>query len=329
MTAIQPSIDELRIEFARNDIRGWIWAWLHEHLTGYASSRIRGRYRAIAYSPSGVWDAESLSDLAEGFIVDRGIKKGAVGRAISGAPDTPAALRYLEVAFTRYVTSERARSLSRNIFDRLRDVLDQQPDFIRLAGVPPYSYYGLADWEDDPPPVATDDVLRNAGRFVPQDIAWVNYETGTRQSPGISSRDLERIARALFVGLDRLLSPRQIMAVLEERFGLRDEISSATSAVLEAVPGAIPDPLEAVEANDLAARVLGILTERQRQIVQLMLQDPLAITVRDVAARLAISKSTAANELRAIQGQFRLLGASNETIQRQILDALGPMLRAS
>ncbi|MFL5614808.1 MAG: hypothetical protein ACJ796_14190 [Gemmatimonadaceae bacterium] len=328
MTPIQPSIAELRDEFASNDVRGWIWEWLHKHLTQHTTNRIRGRYKATAYSPSGVWDDASVSDLVSGFIIERGIMKGAVARAISGASDTLAALKYLEVSFTRYVTSERPRSLSRNIFDRLRDVLDQQPDFIRLAGVPPHSYYGLADWEDDPPPTASDELLRNAARFVPQDIGWVNYETGTRQSPGISSHDLERVVRSLLTGLDRLLSPRQMMTILEERFPLRDEISAATSATLEAIPGSVQDPLEAVEANDLAARALGVFTPRQRSIVQLMLEDPSAITVREVAARLGISKSTAANELRAIQGQFRLLGASNEAIQRQILDALAPLLRA-
>ncbi len=328
MNSINPSIDDLRDEFLRNDVRGWIWGWLRENLLSYAADHIRGRLKARVYSPSGTWDAEGINDLVSGFIIERGIRKGAIAKALLAAGDTKSAEAYLNASFKRFVISERPRSLTRNLFDRLRDVLDQRVAFLRLAGVPPHSYYGLADWEDDPPQAASDELLRDADRYVPQDIRWVNYESETRQSPGISSHDLERIVRGLLAGLGRLLSARQIMAVLEKRFPLRDELGEATSDRLEASIGSISDPLEIVEASDLARRALDAFTPRQRSIVQLMLEDPSAISVRDVAQKLGMSKSTASNELRAIQGRFRLLGASNDTVQRQVLDALGSLLRA-
>jgi DNA-binding CsgD family transcriptional regulator len=329
MSNTNPTIDELRAEFRRNDVRGWIWSWLQNQLLRYSSTHIRGRLKPRVYSPSGAWDSTGLNDLLNGFIVERGIQKGAIAKALLAADDTASAIAYLNESFKHFVISERPRSLTRNIFDRLRDVLDQQVDFLRLGGVPPHSYYGLADWEDDPPPAATEEHLRDASRYLPPDIRWVNYDSGTRQSPGISSEDLERIVRSLLTGIGGLLSARQIMGILEERYPLRDELSDASSDQLDRTPGTFSDPLEVVEASDIARRALAAFTQRQRSIVQLMLEDPSMISVRDVADRLDISKSTASNELRSIQGKFRLLGASNDVLQRQILDALGPLLKAS
>jgi hypothetical protein len=327
MSGLDPSIDELRTEFAENDVRGWIWLWLERHLHHYAAKRIRGRLSATMYSPSGEWDADGLSDLVSEFIIEKGIQRAAVAKALAAASDTEGALRYLRKAFKHFVISERPRSLTRNIFDRVRDVLDDQPDFMRLAGVPPGCFYGLADWEEDPPRPASDEQLKNAARFLPEDISWVSYTKGTRHSPGLASRDLERAIHSLFVGLGYLLSARQIMSVIEQRYQLRQEATLEHDVGGLATVGS--SPLEDVEATDLAERALKILSQRQRKIVRLMLDDPAAVTVRDVAAKLGLSKSTASTELRAIQGHFRDLGASTESIQKQILDLLGPLLRAS
>jgi hypothetical protein len=329
LTPTVPSLEELRDEFVRSDVRGWIWPWLSQILTRYAAERLCGRFNPRLYSPSGAWDTAGQSDLVNGFIIERGITGGAIAKSLAAAPDVDGAVRYLQEAFKRYVVSDRPRSLSRNIFDRLRDVLDQAPDFVRLAGVAPHSYYGLANWDDDPPSAASEDLLRDAARYLPEDIAWVNYSTGTRQSPGISSVDIERIVRALFDGLGRLLSAKQIMTVLEQRYPLRDELAEATSDPLSAVAARSLDPLEIIEAEELAAKVLALLNARQRVIVALMIEDPSAISARNIGMRLGISKSTAANELKAIQARFRLLGASDDAVQRQLLDALGPKLMAS
>jgi hypothetical protein len=329
LTPTAPSLDELRDEFIGNDVRGWIWSWLSQILISYAGERLCGHFNPRLYSPSGAWDGEGQSDLVNGFIIERGIIAGAIAKSLAAAPDADGAVRYLQESFKRYVVSDRPRSLSRNIFDRLRNVLDQAPEFVRLAGVPPHSYYGLASWNDDPPTTASEDLLRDAARYLPRDIAWVNYSTGTRQSPGISSVDIERIVRALLEGLGRLLSAKQIMTVIEQRYPLRDELAEATSESLGTVAVRSLNPLENIEAEELAAKVLAFLNMRQRAIVALMIEDPSAISARDIGLRLGIGKTTAANELKAIQARFRLLGASEDAIQRQLLDALAPKLLAS
>ncbi|CAN5152835.1 hypothetical protein BH09GEM1_BH09GEM1_22670 [soil metagenome] len=329
MTSAQPPIEKLRDEFEQNQMRGWLWPWLQRSLVTYIERRIKGHYRPQVYSPTGEWDVAGCGDLANEFIIKRGIEKGGVGHALIVAPDTERLLAYLGLSLKRFVIAERPSSMSANVFERLRDVLDQRPAFMRLGGVPPRSRYGLADWEDDPPPAATDDSLREAARFVPA-IGWAVYGSGNRQSPGISSGDLERIALALFLGMNLLLTSRQIMAVINRRFLLeRGPIGdSLTSLETDHLPGR-SNPLEDTEAQNLAERAFLTFTERQRTIVRLMLEDPDAISTRDLASRLNISKSTAANELQAIQRGFRLLGASSEEIQRQILDVLWPKLRAS
>lgn len=329
MTPAQPPIEQLREEFERNEMRAWLWPWLQRSLVVYIERNIRGRYRPQIYSPTGEWDITGCGDLANEFIIKRGIEKGAIAHALIVAPDTERLIAYLGLSLKRFVIAERPSSMRANVFERLRDMLDQRPAFMRLGGVPPHSRYGLADWEDDPPAAATEDALLEAGRYVPE-VSWVAYGSGSRQSPGISSDDLERIAYALLNSTNLLLTSRQIMTVMNRRFILEDGPASDNfmSLDLEILAGG-NNPLEDTEAQNLAERAFLAFTKRQRTIVRLMLEDPEAISTRDLSTKLNISKSTAATELQAIQKGFRMLGASSDEIQRQILDVLWPKLKAS
>ena len=330
MTQSQPTLEELRDEFRRNEMHGWLWPWLRQGLVDYIGRRIKGRYRPQVYSPTGNWDLEGCGDLANEFIVQRGIGKGAILRALLVATETQSLMAYLGRSLQRFVIAERPNSMSSNVFDRLRDALDQRPAFIRLGGVPPHSYYGLAEWEDDPPLAATDEILIDASRYLPNKIEWVTYGSGSRQSPGISSNDLERIAHDLLQGTSHLMTSKQMMSIIKRRFALESESGDGDFASLDdLVIANESNPLEDVEAESLAERALSTFTLRQRNIVRLMLEEPEAISTRELAAKLRISKSTAASELQAIQSRFRLLGASSEKMQRQILEALWPRLKAS
>lgn len=329
MTPINPSLEELRREFLLSELRGWLWPWLHGRLVAYIARRVKGRYRPQAYSPTGEWDVEGCSDLANEFIVERGIRKAAIARALLVATDTPSLIAYLSLSLQRFIIAERPHSVNGNVFDRLRDVLDQRSAFIRLGGVPPHSCYGLADWEDDPRSAATEETLARASRYLPGKIEWVTYSTGSRQSPGISSDDLERIAHDLLEGTNHLLTSRQIMAVVHSRFVLENGVVGDLTSLDELEVANASNPLEDAEAENLADRALSAFTDRQRAIVRLMLDDPEAISTRELAEKLGIGKSTAASELQAIQNRFRLLGASSEKVQRQILESLWPKLRAS
>lgn len=323
------SLDELREEFLEHDVRGWIWSWLHDLLVRCAKKRIKGRYRPQIYSQSREWDDDTITGLANEFILKKAIDKGVLAKALLVATDDASLEAYLATSFVRFVISERPRSLTRNLFDRLRDVLDGDPTFMRLANLPPHSQYGLAEWEDDPPALASEDLLANASRFIPSDIKWVTYGRGSRESPGLASADLGRIVQSLLSGIGRLLTAKQIMAVIAERYDLQDSIHVSDAELVSSGFTAPSHPLEAVEAEDLAKRAVNVLTERQKEIIALMLSNPSVISARDLANQLGISKSTAANELRAIQGQFRLLGANSESIQRQVLDVMDALFKAS
>lgn len=322
-----PTIEQLHSEFAASDLRGWIWPWLTGVLAHYVRGRLAGRYRASLYSPSGQWDEEGISDLISEFIIERGIKRGGVLAAFQRAESVAGWVAYIERSFHHFAVSERARTVATNIFDRLRDVLDKDTEYRRLAGKGSRAAYGLHEWAESPPPAATDLDLRGIERHLPTGIRWVNYETGARQSPGIATEDLRRIAHAVLAGAARLMTADQIMQIIEARFGLsRDGTPVGDGEIVASLPASAPDPLEETVAADLARRALSALSERQRTILRLMLNEHPPLSVREVAARLKIGKSLVNNEQRAIANQLRRLHVGGRGEQSQVLCAMERIL---
>jgi hypothetical protein len=325
-----PTLDELRAEFEQHDVRGWLWPWLADVLSVYVRARLATRYRASLYSPSGEWDADGVADLVSEFIVERGIKRGAVLAALQRAESTVGCASYLERSLHRFAISERVRTVAGNIYTRLRGVLDDDAVLRRLAGGGSRPAYGLHAWADEPPPVADDSDLRGADRHLPGDVEWVEYTTGERQSPGIAADDLRRIARALVEGTGKLITADQIMRIIEARYGLRRDVAAAVNVQAAsdvAAEGA--GPLQELVAEDLARRALGKLTGRQKDILCLMTGEHPPLSVRDIAARLNLSKSLVSKEQQAIAAVARQLRVTERAEQGQVLAALSRLLEES
>lgn len=324
-----PTLDDLRAEFEARDVRGWIWSWLAEMLTAYVRGRLATRYRGSLYSPSGVWDDDGTRDLVNEFIIERGLKRGAVLAAIQRAESAVGCVAYLERSFHRFAISERVRTVSGNIYTRLRAVLDDDAVIRRLAGIGPRAAYGRFDWADDPPAAATDLDLRTIERHLPADVRWIEYETGDRQSPGIGTDDLRRIARALVEGVGVLLTADQIMRVIEARFGLERDVPAPEGVeVASAVAVSANEPLQQLVAEELARRVLSGLTARQRDILRLMTGEYPPLTVRELGGRLGLSKSLVSNEQHAIADVVRRMHVADRHEQAQVLTAVGRLLGA-
>lgn len=323
-----PSIAELREEFLRNDVRGWLWAWLADALRVYVRTHISTRYKAALYSPTGVWDDAGITDVVTDFLLDRGIGKGAVLAALQRANNTAGVVRYLETAVHHFAISERVRTVSGNIFHRLADVLASDPELGRLGALGSRPAYGDATWRAAPPPVLGEGDLREAQRHFPSDVGTTEYHHGARQSPGVASDDLRRIARALIRGTGRLMTAGQIMRSLEARFELRGDGSEPEEG-LDAADRAgslAATPLEETVAADLAERALGLLTPRQRQVLGLWVSANPPLTVREIGARISLGKSLVSEEQQAVAAVFRRLHLAGADEQTQVLAAVGRIL---
>lgn len=324
----RPTIDQMRMEFEAEGIDGWLWPWLASSLIASVIVHLRPRYSAEVYSPTGEWDEEGIWHLVVDFILDRGIEKGVIAMALAKAESTAGVERYLEVALHRYAISERLRSVGSNIFGRLVETLEDDPVLRPLTGIGLRAFYGLDDWSDDPPAPVAGDVVRDAVRFVPKDIAWAEYTKGTRLSPGLLSEDLRRIAHEVIRGTRSLWSADQLMSVIELRFDLqRDDpsrpVTDETVLLRQASP--LPSALESAAAEELARSAVQKLSEQQRQILQLMAQDP-GLGVRGIADRLGLTKSLVNNEQHAIRRTFSQLPVAGVEERMQVLASVTEIL---
>lgn len=321
--AIVYTIEQLRAEFATHGVHGFLWEWLHDQLVHAARAIIAPRYAAAFYSPTGAWTAEAFGDLANDFIVAQAIDRGVLAKGLVRSSDTAALLAYLGHCFKNFVVDQPPKSTQRNIFDRLRDLLDSSLAFMRLAGTPPHSYFGPAEWSDDHREPATDLDLEAAPRFIPDDVTWVAYESGQRQSPGISSVDLERIALAVMQGTNRLVSAKQLMSVIRRRFVLdASEVEWDESNYQTTAHSPSASPLERIAAQETAQHVLGQLTLRQRKILFEQLKQGADANVRSVSEALGIGKSTVGNEMQRIASCFRDADIAGEDQRYQVLEVI-------
>ena len=328
--AVDYTIEQLQAEFAERHLEGFLWSWLREQLLRVARTSIVSRYNPAVYSPTGVWNDEALSDLANDFIIEQGIGQGAFLKALAQSPDIEALLAYVGRSFRNYIVDQRPRSTERNVFERLRDLLDSSPDFMRLAGTPPNSFFGLAEWSDAAPEPATDEDMASAHRFIPEGVEWVAYESGQRQSPGLSSADLQRTALAVMRGMNRLVSARQLMSLIKRRFVLdASEVEWDDASDELSLHARTDSPLDLVAARELAEIVHGNLTPRQRDILFEQLKQGTEANVRSISAALGIGKSTVSNEMQRILACFRDVDVTGEQQLQQVLEAIGSLRRAS
>lgn len=329
-TATAPrAVDDLRGEYLAHGYSGWIWEWLLDLLVAYVRFRLRGRYRAALYSPSGEWDDTGTRDLVNEFVTKRVFEKEVLSKALAQADTTAGVVRYLETAFHRYTIKERGQSLARNIYERLRVALRDDPGLHPVLGIGARAAYGPAEWIVDPPAVADADTLRGAERFLPVDLEITEYRVGTRRSPILERKELLRAAHALIRGVCRPLSARQILTVIGRRFDLEDTHEvDVPEETLGGVRSVSLDPLEQLVAEESAERLLDALNARQRAVLRFLVEAP-AAGCREVAERLGCSKSTVHNERIAISAAAARLGLVEQWEQAQALHIAVQMLEVA
>lgn len=327
-SAVIRGIDELREEFAANGVSGWLWSWLKDVLASYVALRLKPRYSAALYSPSGQWDEDGMHDLVHGFMIERAFEKAALLAALQRAENTAGAITYLERALHNYACSERVRTVAGNIYARLGEVLASDGRLRPMTGLGRRSAYGLDEWIDDPPAPVNGEDVPDAMRFFPTDLQWREYATGDRQPPGLFNEDLSRIAFDVIRGTEQLWTAGQIMQLIRRWFELESEGKAAESSLdtAAALSSAEPSPLDAVVAEDLARRAIEFLNADQRRVLKAVIGSGGELGVRELAAKLAMSKTMVNRHQHFIIETFRRLHVTSPGEQNQVVSAAGKLL---
>ena len=324
----RPGIAELRAEFEGRGLEGWLWPWIAALLMASVIVHLRPRYPAAIYSPTAEWDEEGIWQLVVDFVLERGVKSGAIATALAKAESTAGVERYLEVALHRYAISERRRSVVSNVYGRLVEVLETDPSLRPLAGFGLRAAYGLDEWSDDPPMPVDGTSVGSAVRFIPPEVRQAEYATASRRSPGLFSDDLRRIAHAIIRGTRALWTADQIMTVIQLRFDLelddpnqpiRDE------SALSNHPSPLPSALDNAIAQELAQCAVECLSTRQRRILHLMSRDE-PLSTRVIADQLGLTKSVVNNEQHAIRKVFSELPVVGVEERMQVLASVSSLL---
>jgi hypothetical protein len=325
----RPSIQQLRSEFAEQALEGWLWPWLTCGLMASVFAHLKPRYAAEDYSPSGRWDEDGAWELVHEFIMTRGIEGGAIATALMRADTTTGVEKYLEAALHNYTISERRRDTATNVFKRLSDVLAADARLRRFTGIGVRAAYGLEEWSHESPDRLDEGMLRDALQFMPPDVKWTEYASGNRLSPGLASRDLARIAHALIAGSGALWTAEQIMEAIELVFDLHggDPDRPTLGDRGLAHVAAMTPVLDRVIADELAAEALRDLSDQQRSILRLMIQEP-ALGTRAIADRLGLSKSQVNNEQHRITAAFSALPLTVAEEKEQVLSAAAVLVGA-
>jgi hypothetical protein len=326
MNSPLPPIDDLRREFKACGLQGYLWELISEALRLFGKIRIATRYNPRIYSPSGSWDEEGLSDLVNDFIVHRGIEKGAVLAALQRADNTNGFVYYLESAFRNFAISQRVRTIADNLYRRLIDALADDPQLVPLAGMGTRSAYGLASWQNDPPACLDEGEMQVAMRSFPNDVETLSYDSEQRQSPLLAVDELRRIAHAVIEGMGKLVTARQLMLLIKMRYSIDGSLDHASLETIED-PGSLElHPLQDLIARELAERLFRELTERQRAVLKSLMADDPPPSVREIAARLGLSKSVVQRERDAIAEAINSLELLNKDEQSQVLGAAAGLI---
>lgn len=321
-----PTIEELRKEFLDNGLSGLLWELIADDLTVHGRARLASRYNPRIYSPSGAWDEEGLRDLINDFVVEQGIKKGAVLRALQQADNSAGFIYYLEASFRNYAVSQRQRTIADNLYRRLIDALADYSELLPLAGVSTRSAYGLRSWHDDPPGCLDEADMRTAMKAFPEDVRTVLYDSESRQSPLLQVNELQRIARLVITGTGKLVTAKQIMQLIRARFNIEPVSEPSQLESAESSIETDTQPLQAIIARELAGLLFSKLSARQRSVLRELIGTDPPPSVRDIARSLGTSKSVVQRERQFIIDAISSLDVREPHEQSQVLLATAQLV---
>lgn len=278
------------------------------------------------YSPTRHWDREAEQEVLADWLAARLVGTGQLTAVLHEAATPGSFMRVGELFLRRHLISRLERSQATNLYARVRQLLDEDPELVVLA----YAArdqdvgWGLVVWRPAGRPhwAGTDRELASAAWGL-GDFTTIRYRDDARKlSPLLEQSELRRFVIGLLTVVDAILTPAQIARALVLRFDLGPVVVEALDDEAAAVLAAV-DVVDQVAAGDLAVAVLAELTRRQVDVLRGWLADQ---SVRDIASELRVAVGTVHSDQRAITTTLRRVSDSDGASHGALLNALRDVL---
>jgi hypothetical protein len=248
-----------------------------------------------SYAPYGVWDDEAVEEILARWIEKRLIGLGHLHLLLNEGGSVASFKRLAERSLRQYLLNERARSQSQNLYWRVKEMLEKDPDFTlaRDASRAQDRWWSLT--EGPTATFADDDRSVLAHAWALGDFTVIRYGLDAKKlAPVLDQGELKRFVAGLLGELGEALSLRMLTRALSERFGL-DEVQ--LEALAENEPPAVDVELAPIVLSEVAFAAIAEMTSRQAEV---LIGSAESETMEAMARRLQCSQGTIVNEQRRV-----------------------------
>ena len=287
------------------------------------------RYPPAIYSPNRIWDEDAFLALAHDFTMNTLLGRGWLDYHLLSQDDVTGLLKALQRDFRHFLISQKRRSETTNLFERVREILTSDPRFVSCTEheKDTQTTWGLQGWTHFKQIERIEDVTRAMFSVALPPIIRYRADS-TKISHLISTTDLSQLLVATMQTLGKCSSVNQLMDGLRYRLSLFESTPISLDAPLwdgmEDAPRFYKDIL--ISANDSYLKIeiqqvvddiYHRLSDRQRAVLALHLSNS-GSTLEQIGQRLHVSKSTIHNDLQAIIQQIRDVDIQEEDAETAI-----------
>jgi len=257
------NLERLREEYQREGIG----VLLHQLLEKVVQSTVR-QYPAAEYSPSRVWDRMSCEDVLNDWVLERLLSRADLQVLLASAATTAQFRAALTTSLRQHVTNGRRRSITANLFKRVKDMLRDDSAFRPLTT---NVQGGNQRWtlrsakSENPSPAAARELLRIASELSDDQLEVVRYGPFSQKlSPILRKGKLREFLLHLFEHARGSLTLSTILDVMRDRFSLWPELHGALD---DSLPSSESDVGDEVANADKGKSVVARLDKEAAGVV--------------------------------------------------------------
>ena len=273
-----------------------------------------------SYSPYGVWNDEAAEDVFHNWVEDRLLGKAQIVALTQQALELSHFRGRAERSLRQHLINQRERSVLRNLYRRLRELLEADGRFVKVRASRRHQDVGWAlSTQPGAEGFAGSEKELVAAAWSLGEFALVSYRSDAgKLSPVLATVELARFVVGLFEAVGASLTLTQLLRALELRF----DLGAVKEEPIESEPQLQSEHsvAETVELRELAIAALTEMTPRQ---VSVLRDTEAGESLQEMAARYGCSLATVHNEQRRIGALFnRIAGSDDKELLKMVRDLL-------